>query len=225
MRAEPHANWIAIAAQNVNDTVGDSRFSQQRSKPQGSSRRQFARLNDASATCSQGKGQLLAHDQQWKIPRSYHADHAYRLANNQAKHLFSQRVVGVTGEIAARSGRVIPNTGRPFHLIPGLRDLFSAFQCFDQCQFVRVFTNQQSQFCKTGGSFSAGTLWPRSLIKCASGSSYREISFFVARQGINANYHVMSWTPAIKGFSRLVFFSVDPKLVLKWFCRKLVHRP
>src|ERR1700736_1969970 len=223
MRAEPHANWIAIAAQNVNDTVGDSRFSQQRSKPQGSSRRQFARLNDASATCSQGKGQLLTHDQQWKIPRSYHADHANRLANDQPKHLFSQRVIGVTGEIAARSGCVIPNTGRPFHLIPGLSDRFSAFQCFDQCQFVRMLTNQRSQFYQTGGSFSAGTLWPRSFSKCASGSSYREISFFVARQGINTDHYVMSWTPAIKGLSGLEFFSVDPKLVLKWFYRKLVH--
>src|ERR1700730_9477231 len=104
MRAKPHANWIAIAAQNVNDTVGNSRFSQQRSKPEGCSRRQFTGLDDAGATGGESKGQLLTHDQQWKIPRSYHADHANRLANDQPKHLFSQRVIGVTGEIAARSG-------------------------------------------------------------------------------------------------------------------------
>src|ERR1700716_230580 len=104
MRAKPHADWIAIAAQNVNDTVGNSSFSQQRSKPQGSSRRQFARLNDASATCSQSKGQLLAHDQQWKIPRSYHANHANRLPHKQSKAPISPKHVGVDGKSGAREG-------------------------------------------------------------------------------------------------------------------------
>src|ERR1700737_1463296 len=87
MRAKPHANWIAIAAQNVNDTVGNSRFSQQRSKPQGCSRGQFTGLDDAGATGGQSKGQLLTHDQQGKLPRSYHADHANRLPHQIKKQL------------------------------------------------------------------------------------------------------------------------------------------
>jgi hypothetical protein len=65
------------------------------------------------------------------------------------------------------------------------------------------------------------------LIKCSPGGCYREIGLFIAGQRINANHDIMSWTAAIKGLSgpRRFFSSVDPKVVLKWFCRKLIHRP
>ena len=214
VRGHDRADIRAGTGDDIDDTRRDACSLENLAQHERRAGGELRRLDHRCATGRQRKGQLLADDEERKIPRRDDRDDADRFAQHDAERAVTQRIVAFAVQVAGERCGIAPDIGSTTEFGFGLADRLAALDAIDIGQFIGPCRNHVGSLQENKRALRGRHARPGAIVKRLACGRDRPLGIGFRRGRIAADGDAMAGRDALQrpALGRVLPFAIDQHL-------------